>query len=80
MERLIMSVVTVKRTVVKRAPGRRSTIRGSLGELTRHYFAHESRWQFAVEALLFAIILAISAWPIFAAADALSKFPQGSAS
>jgi hypothetical protein len=44
----------------------------SYGDLARHYLAHESRWQFAVEALLFATLLAISAWPIFAAADAVS--------
>jgi len=75
-----MSVITVKRRVSKRTPKEKSIRRGSLGELTRHYFARESRWQFAVEALLFAIILAISAWPILAAADALSKFPEGPAS
>jgi hypothetical protein len=32
--------------------------------------------EFAIEALLFAIIMAISAWPIFAAADALNQFLQ----
>jgi len=35
------------------------------------------KWQFAIEALLFAIIAAISAWPIFAAADSLTTFVQG---
>jgi len=34
-------------------------------------FAHESIRQFAIEALLFAVLLAISAWPIFAAVDAI---------
>ncbi len=38
----------------------------------RSYFASEKSWEFAVEALLFAIIAAISTWPIFAAADAVS--------
>jgi len=33
-----------------------------------------------MEALLFAVIVAISAWPIFDAAGALSKFLQGPAS
>jgi hypothetical protein len=46
--------------------------------LTRGYFAHEKKWQFIVEAVLFAIIVAISAWPMFAAADALAKFLQSS--
>jgi hypothetical protein len=33
-----------------------------------------------MEALLFAIIVAISAWPILDAADALGKFLKGPAS
>jgi hypothetical protein len=32
--------------------------------------------EFIIEALLFAIIVAISAWPILAAASALSAFVQ----
>jgi hypothetical protein len=35
------------------------------------------KWQFAIEALLFAIIAAISACPIFAAADSLTTFVRG---
>jgi hypothetical protein len=42
--------------------------------LTRNYFAGEKSSEFVIEALLFAIIVAISAWPIFAAVDALNKF------
>jgi hypothetical protein len=70
-----MSVITVKR-VIKRTPKQTSGIRRSFGELARHYFAHESRRQFAIEALLFAILLAISVWPIFAAVDAVCKLLQ----
>jgi hypothetical protein len=66
-----MSVIKVKR-MIRRTSKQRSRISRSFGELARHYLAHESRWQFAVEALLFATLLAISAWPIFAAADAVS--------
>jgi hypothetical protein len=44
--------------------------------LTRSYFANEKSWEFAIEALFFAIIVAVSAWPIFAAADALNEFLQ----
>jgi len=65
----------VKR-VIKRTPKQPSRIRPSFGEVARHYFAHESRWQFAVEALLFAILLAISAWPIIAAVDAIGELLQ----
>ena len=69
-----MSVITVKRTVMRRTPNKISTTRRSFRELTRSYFANEKSWEFAIEALFFAIIVAISAWPIFAAADALNEF------
>jgi hypothetical protein len=71
-----MSVITVKRTVSKRTPKKTSTMRRSFRELTRSYFTSEKSWEFAIEALLFVIIAAISAWPIFAAADALNEFLQ----
>ena len=74
-----MSVITVKRTVIRprrRSGNKISTTRRSFRELTRSYFASEKRWEFAIEALFFAIIVAISAWPIFAAADALNEFLQ----
>ena len=74
-----MNVITVKR-VIKRAPKQTSRIRRSFGKLARHYFAHESRWQFAIEALLFAILLAISAWPILAAVDAVIELLQRTSS
>jgi len=80
IERPIMSVITVKRTVIKRTPYRRSLVLRSFRGLTRSYFASEKSWEFAVEALLFAIIAAISAWPIFAAVDALNQFLQRTAS
>jgi hypothetical protein len=70
-----MSVITVKR-VIKRTPKQTSRLRRSFGELARDYCAHESRWQFAIEALLFAILLAISAWPIFAAVEAVNELLQ----
>jgi hypothetical protein len=44
--------------------------------VSRSYFLRESGCQFAIEALLFAIIAAISAWPIFNAADALNQLLQ----
>jgi hypothetical protein len=74
-----MGVVTVKR-VIKRTPKQISRIRRSFGELARDYFAHESRWQFAIEALLYAILLGISAWPIFAAVDAICELLQRTSS
>jgi hypothetical protein len=71
-----MSMIAVKRTVMRRMPNKISTTRRSFRELTRSYFASEKSWEFAIEALFFAIIVAISAWPIFAAADALNEFLQ----
>jgi len=70
-----MNVITVKR-VIRRTPKKTSVVRRSFRELTRRFFAHEMKWQFVIEALFFAIIVAISAWPIFTAADALSQFLQ----
>ena len=58
-ERLTMSIITVKRTMIKRTPYRRSLVLRSFRELTRSYFASEKSWEFAVEALLFAIIAAM---------------------
>jgi hypothetical protein len=69
-----MSVITVKRTVFRRGPNKRTTMRRSFRELSRSYFASEKRLEFVVEALLFATIMAISAWPIFVAIDALNEF------
>jgi hypothetical protein len=85
-----MDVITVRRTVFhglpKEAPVKRivfngrskktSTIRRSFRELARTYFAREHRLEFAAEALFFVIIVAISAWPILAAAAALHEFFQ----
>ena len=71
-----MSVIAAKRTVIRRMPNKTSTPRRSFRELTRSYFASEKSWEFAIEAVFFAIIVAISAWPIFAAADALNEFLQ----
>jgi len=64
-----MSVITVKR-LIERALKQTSRIRPSFGGLARQ-FAHESSCQFAIEALLFAVLLAISVYPIFATVDTL---------
>jgi hypothetical protein len=45
-------------------------MRRSFGGLARQ-FAHESNFQFAIEGILFAVLLAVSALPIFAAVDAI---------
>jgi len=72
-----MTAITVKRTIVRRTRDQRSATRQSLRELSRSYLACERTVEFTIEALLFAIIVAVSAWPVLAAATALSEFlPQ----
>jgi hypothetical protein len=75
IECLAMNVITVRRTVFRSA-NKRSKGRRSFRELTRAYFARENSLEFVVEALFFAIIVAISAWPILAAVGALHEFFQ----
>jgi hypothetical protein len=72
-----MTTITVKRTIVRRTRDQKPATRQSLRELSRSYLAGERTVEFTIEALLFAIIVAVSAWPVFAAANALSEFlPQ----
>jgi hypothetical protein len=75
-----MNVITVKRTVFRRTPNNGSPVRRSFRELTRSYFASEKSWEFVIEALLFAIIVAISAWPIVVVAGAINDLLRTAAS
>jgi hypothetical protein len=76
IQRSTMSVITVKRTLIKRTPYRRSLVLRSFRGLSRNYFASEKNLEFVIEAVLFATMMAISAWPIAAAIDALNEFLQ----
>ena len=67
---------SVKRMVINGKSKNTSTTRRSFRELARGYFARENSLEFALEALFFVIIVAISAWPILAAAGALHEFFQ----
>jgi hypothetical protein len=91
IERPIMSIITVKSPLRKVTPDtrvnmtdrrqyRRSLVLRSFRQLSRSYFASGKSWEFVIEALLFAIIVATSAWPVFAVVDALSQFLQRTAS
>jgi hypothetical protein len=71
-----MSVITVKRTVRRTAPYRQSLLLRSFREPTRRYFASEKIWEFVIEVILFAVIVAISAWPIMETIGALHDFLQ----
>jgi hypothetical protein len=72
----VLKEASVKRMVVNGNSKKTSTTRRSFRELARAYFARENSLEFALEALFFVIIVAISAWPIFAAAGALHEFFQ----
>jgi hypothetical protein len=67
-----MRVITIKRNVSKEKRAR--TVRGRFVlEFARDFFASENHLEFAVEALLFGALLALSAWPIIVAAGAIDR-------
>jgi hypothetical protein len=65
-----MRVIKIKRTV----PRKKTTTmhRRSIRRFARDFFATENHLEFAIEALVFGALLAISAWPIVAAAGAIT--------
>jgi len=69
-----MNLITLEETPIKPTPDRRSRSLGSFWAVTQKYFATEAIRDFAVEAILFAILMAISACPIIVAANALNEF------
>jgi uncharacterized membrane protein len=71
-----MRIITIKRTVFTRERAKTSTSRRSIRQFAQDFFATENHLEFAVEALLFAVLLIISAWPIVAAASAISELLQ----
>ena len=67
-----MRVIKItRRTNTDNKPGNRRSVR----QLARDFFAKENHLEFAIEALAFGVLLAISAWPIAAAADAINRIP-----
>jgi hypothetical protein len=74
-----MSVITIKRTISKARAIKESTTRRSFRELTKDFVANENHWAFAIEALLFGALLAISAWPIVVAVNAINDLLQSMA-
>jgi hypothetical protein len=75
-----MRVVTIKRLIRKSKKSETSTTRRSIRELARSFFAMENHLASAIEALLFALLLGAAAWPITAAAGAISELLQRVAS
>ena len=68
-----MRVIKIQRTIGK-TKATRSKERRSIQQFARDFFAVENHLEFAIEAVVFGALLAISAWPIVAAADAINKF------
>jgi hypothetical protein len=68
-----MRVIKIKRTISKDKTTPRSTCRRPIRQIARDFFAKENHLEFAIEALIFGALLAISAWPIVAAADAINQ-------
>lgn len=71
-----MTAITANRTEIRGTRVQQSETRPTFRQLIRPYLAVERTVEFAIEALLFGIIVAISAWPILAAAGALHEFLQ----
>jgi hypothetical protein len=69
-----MRVITIKRNVSKEKRAR-TTRRRFVLEFARDFFAGENHLEFAIEALLFGALLALSAWPIIVAAGAIDRLP-----
>jgi hypothetical protein len=74
-----MRVITIKRNVSKEKRAR-TTRRRFVLQFARDFFAEENHLHSAIEALLFAVLLAISAWPIVAVAGAIQALLQTTAS
>jgi len=75
----VLTIRNLKRrtsALTKRSVAQRSAMRKrrSFRELTPSYLAGERTVELTIEALPFAIIIAISAWPVWAAANAVGAF------
>jgi hypothetical protein len=68
-----MRVIKIKRTILKDRQAKAPTNRRPFREIGAKFFASENHWEFAIEALLFALLLVLSTWPIFAAASAINE-------
>jgi len=66
-----MRVIKIKRNV--RGGREASDRQRSILHFARDFFARENHLEFTIEALFFGALLAISAWPIIAAAEAIGN-------
>ena len=68
-----MRVIRIRRTIVKKRNATRTGEGRSLRQCAHDFFATENQVEFVIEALVFATLLAMSTWPIVAAASAISR-------
>ncbi len=68
-----MHLIKIQRSVRKGDNWTGSVNRRSIRRFGREFFAKENHIEFAIEALLFGVLVAVSAWPILAAAGAISR-------
>ena len=69
-----MRVIKFQRTIVKIPATKTAPNHRSVRQFARDFFAKESHREFAIEALLFGILLGISSWPIVSAVGAIQQF------
>jgi hypothetical protein len=73
-----MHTIEIRRTITTSKRAKHSGSRRFL-QFAQNFFARENHLEFAVEALLFGLLLAISAWPIVAAVGAINEFLRAGA-
>jgi hypothetical protein len=73
-----MHTIKTRRTITIRKPAKLPGKQRFL-RFAQNFFARENRLEFAFEALLFALLLAISAWPIVAAVGTINEFLRAGA-
>jgi hypothetical protein len=66
-----MRVIKIQRSIRKWDDQHRRAGHQSIRDFGREFFAKENHIEFALEALLFGVLVVISAWPIAAAAGAI---------
>jgi hypothetical protein len=67
-----MHIIKIKRTV-RRNNGAKSPAKRRFLQFAQNFFDSENHLEFVIEAVLFGALLAISVWPIIAAAGAINK-------
>lgn len=68
-----MRIIKIQRTIRKRNDSARLPIHKSVRQFGRDFFKGENQLEFVIEALVFGVLVVISAWPIAAAAEAIKQ-------